>query len=141
MSFANPWILLALAIIPLLWAYSWWYARKRASSLRVSTVSTWLKLTPRWTQHIRRFLLALRFVALGLLVLALARPQQGYTEEDILTEGVDILITLEPERSLLDLVALKQDLEDLLGCQVDVVTEAAVSPYIRPRVLRDAVVL
>jgi uncharacterized protein len=52
---------------------------------------------------------------------------------------VDILVMLEPERSLLDLVALKQDLEDLLGCKVDVVTEAAVSPYIRPQVLRDAV--
>ena len=54
---------------------------------------------------------------------------------------VDILIALDPERSPLDLVALKQDLEDLLSCKVDVVTEAAVSPYIRPQVLRDAVAL
>jgi len=54
---------------------------------------------------------------------------------------VDILITLEPERSLLDLIALQQDLEDLLKCKVDVVTEASVSPYIRPQVLRDAVAL
>ncbi len=54
---------------------------------------------------------------------------------------VDILIALEPGRSLIDLIALKQDLEDLLGCKVDVVTEAAVSPYIRPQVLRDAVAL
>ena len=54
---------------------------------------------------------------------------------------VDILIALDPERSPLDLVALKQDLEDLLACKVDVVTEAAVSPYIRPQVLRDAVAL
>jgi predicted nucleotidyltransferase len=54
---------------------------------------------------------------------------------------VDILVTLEPGRSLLDLIALKQDLEDLLGRPVDVVTEAAVSPYIRAQVLRDAVAL
>ncbi len=54
---------------------------------------------------------------------------------------VDILIALDPDRSLLDLVALKQDLEDLLGCKVDVVTEAAVSRYIRPQVLQDAVAL
>ena len=54
---------------------------------------------------------------------------------------VDILITLDPERSLLDLIALKQEMEDLLGCKVDVVTEASVSPYIRPQVLRDAVAL
>jgi hypothetical protein len=54
---------------------------------------------------------------------------------------VDILITLEPGRSLLDLIGLQQDLEDLLNCKVDVVTEAAVSPYIRPQVLQDAVAL
>ena len=54
---------------------------------------------------------------------------------------VDILIALEPERSLLDLIALQQDLEDLLSCKVDVVTEASVSPYLRPQVLRDAVAL
>ena len=52
---------------------------------------------------------------------------------------VDILIDLEPGRSLLDIVAIKQDLEDLLGCSVDVVTEAAVSPYIREQVLSEAV--
>ncbi|HYP39606.1 MAG TPA: DNA polymerase subunit beta, partial [Chloroflexia bacterium] len=32
-------------------------------------------------------------------------------------------------------------LEDLLGCEVDVVTEAAISPYIRERVLREATAL
>lgn len=54
---------------------------------------------------------------------------------------VDILVTLEPGRSLLDLIALKQDLEDLLGRPVDVVTEAAVSPYLRAQVLQSAVAL
>ena len=54
---------------------------------------------------------------------------------------VDILVKLEAGRSLLDLIAIKQDLEDLLGCKVDVVTEAAISPYIREQVLNEAVVL
>ncbi len=59
------------------------------------------------------------------------------------TEGsdLDLLVEMEPGRSLLDLVAIKQDLEDLLGCKVDVVTEAAVSPYLRERVLNEAVLL
>jgi predicted nucleotidyltransferase len=52
---------------------------------------------------------------------------------------VDILIKLDPGRSLLDIIAIKQDLEDLLGRQVDVVTEAAISPYIRDQVLKEAV--
>lgn len=57
------------------------------------------------------------------------------------TSDVDILLELEPGRSLLDMIAIKQDLEDLLGCNVDVVTEAALSPYIREQVLREAVSL
>lgn len=54
---------------------------------------------------------------------------------------VDFLVDLEPGRSLLDLVAIKQDLEDLLGREVDVVTEAAVSPYIREQILYEAIPL
>jgi predicted nucleotidyltransferase len=54
---------------------------------------------------------------------------------------LDLLIKLEPGRTLLDIVAIKQDLEDLLGCKVDVVTESAVSRYIRDEVLRQAVEL
>jgi len=51
---------------------------------------------------------------------------------------LDLLIDLEPGRHLFDLVAIKQDLEDLLHRPVHVVTESAISPYIRAKVLRDA---
>jgi len=54
---------------------------------------------------------------------------------------LDLLVELEPGRSLLDLIAIKQDLEDLLNVRVDVVTERAISPYIREAVLKEAVVL
>ncbi len=52
---------------------------------------------------------------------------------------LDLMIQLEPGRSLLDLIAIKQDLEDLLGREVDVVTEAAISPYMKEQVLKEAV--
>lgn len=51
---------------------------------------------------------------------------------------LDLLVQLDPGYSLLDIIAIKQDLEDLLGCEVDVVTEAAISPYIREQVLWEA---
>jgi uncharacterized protein len=54
---------------------------------------------------------------------------------------LDLLIGLEPGRSLLDVVAIKQDLEDLLGFSVDVVTEGGLSPYLRDRVLAEALPL
>ena len=57
------------------------------------------------------------------------------------SSDVDLLIDLKPGRSLLDIVAIKQDLEELLGSDVDVVTEASLSPYIRSEVLQSAVAL
>jgi predicted nucleotidyltransferase len=52
---------------------------------------------------------------------------------------LDLLVTLDEDASLLDIVAIKQDLEDLLGCKVDVLTEDAISPYIREQVLQQAI--
>jgi uncharacterized protein len=49
-----------------------------------------------------------------------------------------VLIDLEPGRSLLDHAALLLELEELLKCQVDVVTERGLRPRIRDRVLREA---
>lgn len=63
---------------------------------------------------------------------------RGQGKED---SDIDLLVELEPGRSLLDIIAIKQDLEDLLKRKVDVVTEAAVSPYIRKEILRQAISL
>jgi len=63
---------------------------------------------------------------------------RGETKQN---SDIDFLIELESGRSLLDVIAIKQDLEDLLGCKVDVVTEAAVSPFIRDEILGQAVSL
>jgi len=54
---------------------------------------------------------------------------------------LDLLVTLEPNRTLLDLIAIKQDLEDILKCHVDVVTEASLSSYVRDQILSEAVAL
>jgi uncharacterized protein len=57
------------------------------------------------------------------------------------TSDLDLLVAMEPGRSLLDLVALNQDLEDVLGRPVDVVTEGGLSPYLRDRILAEAIAL
>jgi predicted nucleotidyltransferase len=54
---------------------------------------------------------------------------------------VDFLVELEPGRSLFDLGGLQYELERLLGCPVDVVTERGLKARIRDRVLREAVPL
>lgn len=54
---------------------------------------------------------------------------------------VDVLVDLEPDRSLFDLGGLLVDLQEILGRKVDVVTEGSLHWYIRDRVLQEAVAL
>jgi len=54
---------------------------------------------------------------------------------------LDLLVDMEPGRSLLDLGGLLVDLEELLGCSVDVVTENGLRERIRDRVLQEAIPL
>ena len=63
---------------------------------------------------------------------SVARGQAGEKSD------VDILVEFEPGRSLLDHIALIQDLEELLGRKVDVVNEKALHWYIKDRVLKEA---
>ena len=51
---------------------------------------------------------------------------------------IDLLVEFEPDRSLLDHAALWLELQELLGCKVDVVSEGGVKARIRDRVLREA---
>ena len=54
---------------------------------------------------------------------------------------IDLLVELEPGRSLLDHAALWLELQELLGVKVDVVSERGLKPRIRDRVLAEAVAL
>ncbi|MGH9412109.1 MAG: nucleotidyltransferase family protein [Terriglobales bacterium] len=51
---------------------------------------------------------------------------------------LDLLIDMEPGRSLFDLIGLGQDLEDLLGRPVDVLTEPSLPPRLRTGILAGA---
>jgi predicted nucleotidyltransferase len=51
---------------------------------------------------------------------------------------IDLLIDLEPDRSLLDVGGLAMDLSLLLDRPVDVVTEAGLRERIHSRILREA---
>ena len=51
---------------------------------------------------------------------------------------VDFLVELEPGRSLFDLGGLLMDLQELLGRDVDVVTEQGLHWYIRDQVVAEA---
>jgi uncharacterized protein len=58
--------------------------------------------------------------------------------EDTPESDIDFLVEMEPGRSLFDLGGLLVDLENLLGCKVDVLTEKSLHWYIRDKVLSEA---
>ena len=52
---------------------------------------------------------------------------------------IDLLVDMEPGRSLFDLGGFQMEMQTLLGRRVDVVTEKALHWYIRERVIGEAV--
>ena len=50
---------------------------------------------------------------------------------------IDLLADFGRRKSLLDLVRIEQEFEQALGQPVDLLTEAGLSPYLRPRILRE----
>lgn len=61
--------------------------------------------------------------------------------EDTAESDIDLLVDLDADRSLLDRIALKQELEDLLGRRVDVINRRVLEPAVRERILREGVEL
>ena len=58
-----------------------------------------------------------------------------------LESDVDVLVDMESGRSLMDRSRLLVELQELLGCAVDVATESSLRRRVRERALRDAVPL
>jgi hypothetical protein len=59
-------------------------------------------------------------------------------KEDGPDSDIDLLVNLEKDRNLLDLIALEQDLSDLLGRKVDLLTEDGISKHIRKQIIAEA---
>lgn len=54
---------------------------------------------------------------------------------------IDLLVEMEPERSLLDRIGCIQDLSELLTCRVDVVTLKNIREEWRDRIQKEAIAL
>ncbi len=63
---------------------------------------------------------------------------RGELKED---SDIDILVEIDKDISLLDFVALKLELEDVLGRKVDLVELDAIKPRLKERILKEQVVI
>ncbi|MFC1620855.1 VWA domain-containing protein [Candidatus Omnitrophota bacterium] len=100
MRFASPLFLILLGIIPLM---VWDYFRRgkdREASLLYSDLSIIKDMRPGLRVRYRRMPIILKMAAIFIFILALARPQAGQVEEEIITEGIDIILTLDTSSSM-----------------------------------------
>ena len=97
-SFANPWLLLLLLLVP---PATWLlHTPRRKSTLHFSDLAP-LDGLPRSPWLALRWLLpALTAAALVLLILAAARPRRGIAESRARTEGVDIVLLVDTSTSM-----------------------------------------
>jgi Ca-activated chloride channel family protein len=100
LRFSDPWYLLLLLLIPLILARRVWIQKKVHGGLLFPQVGLARQLGSSWTLQVRKYLLPFKLIGLGLLILAFARPQLGSAEEDILTEGVDIMLSIDVSGSM-----------------------------------------
>jgi Ca-activated chloride channel family protein len=99
LTFAYPWLLLLLLLIPIL-AY---FRGKRgpAAALTFSSTSSLRSLGKTSAARAGKFLRSLLLLALALLVVALARPQLGKSLTEVEASGIDIMLVLDVSQSML----------------------------------------
>ncbi len=98
---ANPEYLYALGIIPVLVVWYWFRHRGSSPEIRFSGLKAFddMPRSPKtWLVH---SLFVLRMLTLGLLIVALARPQAVSSRQNIEIEGIDIVMALDVSSSML----------------------------------------
>ncbi len=101
LTFKNPeffWLL--LAIVPL----AAWYVfrqKRNTASIRISTTAPVLKAPKTLRHYLRHLVFLLQMLAIAAFVAVLARPQSTTEFENVTTEGIDIVISLDISTSML----------------------------------------
>ncbi|OGV72190.1 MAG: hypothetical protein A3B82_00545 [Methylophilales bacterium RIFCSPHIGHO2_02_FULL_57_10] len=61
--------------------------------------------------------------------------------EDTDASDIDLLVSMEENRSLYDLIGLQQEIEQMFGRKTDVLTDKSINRYLQERILQEATVL
>ena len=100
-TFAHPWYLLGLVLVPLLIVWWLWRYRKQDAAVQHSDIAVFdaigksLRVRLRWLPY------ALRIIAVAAMVVALARPQSRLSRQEMKVEGIDIVLAMDISGSML----------------------------------------
>jgi Ca-activated chloride channel family protein len=118
-TFANPGFLYLLIILPLVGVWYWYKYKYNNPGLQFSSTTGFSATNRSWRQYLIHLLFVMRFVALGLLIIAMARPQSTTKSRNVNIEGIDIVMAIDVSSSM-----LAQDLRpDRLEASKDVASE------------------
>jgi len=118
LHFADPEYLWLLLLIPAVIAWYWFRLRHYSVPIQVSSTVMFKHATRGWKHYARYGLFGLRMLSVGLLILALARPQTSMNRQDISVEGIDIMLATDISSTMLA--------EDLRPNRLEAAKEVAV---------------
>ena len=119
--FEDPWLLLFFLMVPFLTIRG---KGKQQATISYSSIDTLQAIRSARVEILSILPLVLRMIAISLLVLSLARPQEGYKSTEILSVGVDIMLALDTSGSMQALDFIKDEKRDTrLAMVKDVVSQ------------------
>lgn len=98
-EFAYPWILGALLLLPIL-IYEYVKRNKKQQASMLVTTTHFLKPMPGFATSLKHILFILRCLAIICLIIALARPQEKFTETNNEGQGIDIMLCFDISGSM-----------------------------------------
>ena len=120
-QFEDPWLLLFMLMLPYM---AFKGNKKQQATINYSTIGTLQSIRTAQVDFFSALPLILRILSVMLLILALARPQEGHKSQEILSVGVDIMLALDTSGSMQALDFIKNEKRDTrLAMVKDVVSK------------------
>ena len=120
-QFEDPWLLLFMLMLPYMALKG---KKKQQATINYSTIGTLQSIRTAQVDFFSALPLILRIFSVMLLILALARPQEGHKSQEILSVGVDIMLALDTSGSMQALDFIKNEKRDTrLAMVKDVVSK------------------
>ncbi len=114
MDFAYPWVLWSLLGLLVVAGWQIWRAKRAQGSVRFSALQ-WVAQGGRgWRRSLLWLSPACRLLALALVLVALARPQNA-TERQMHAEGIDIMLVLDMSGSMEAVDMAAHEVQHLVG--------------------------
>lgn len=100
-TFSDPLFLYLLVLVPVMVVFYILKQQKTSASLRMPGLEPFAETGITFRHYLRHIFFVLKTLAIGLLIVVLARPQATDKFQDISTEGIDIVLALDISGSML----------------------------------------